>query len=299
MKLAIITPVHDEAVFLDDALASIPWDEGADITHVIVHDGSAEVRKSIAGRYPRSRVIPGLESGSGAAAAHGIRSAEADFYLQLNSDDRLARGAVAAFVACAAERPDVMIWAGDALFFCNDGRGGEQVVRRVRGVCGDGLDLLRIMDAMPLLTACFVHRRVYAEIGVQAPEFEACNDREFMIRAAMASIATAPLGSLVSEIRMHEASASMGARSDPVPPYMAAHLAVADHWLAQPAVSPRIRRRFRNWRARELIRLVVYQLRAGRFREAWRSVTDATARDPVWLLRGPSVIPAVWRRYRG
>src|SRR5258707_8555718 len=41
----------------------------------------------------------------------------------------------------------------------------------------------------------FFHRSVFERIGYLSPEFDDCNDREFMIRAVMASIPAASLRS--------------------------------------------------------------------------------------------------------
>jgi hypothetical protein len=158
------------------------------------------------------------------------------------------------------------------------------------------MSLPNICDNVPLLTARFVHRSVYAALGNFDPNYPESSDREFMVRAVMARILEAPLDACVSEMRMHDESRTVHGRTGTVPPYLSEHIRIADAWLARPDGGQH--RFFRNWRARESLRLLTYLCRNGLWKNAWNLLRRCHRTDPLWALRACSVVPAIWRRNR-
>jgi hypothetical protein len=158
--------------------------------------------------------------------------------------------------------------------------------------------LANICDNVPMLTARFVHRSVYETLGNFDLAFPESSDREFMVRAVMAKVPEAPLDACVSEMRMHDESRTVHGRTSAVPPYLAEHLRIADRWLQKPLSGTSEHRFFRNWRARESLRLFIYECRTGSWKNAWQLLRTCNKTDPLWCLRACSVLPAVWRRNR-
>jgi GT2 family glycosyltransferase len=298
LKIAVITPTIDRAEFLAEAVASVPCAEGVEVEHVVVHDGSDAFARTVEERFPHVRIMRGENRGPGAAVTLGFRSAQADFYIELNSDDLLAGGCFTRLAECVATRPDILIWTGGARFFRTDGDGRKVELRRVASASETALELANVLDDLPLVHARFFHRSVFEQIGYFSPQFEECSDREFMIRAAMAGVTEAPLEHIVSEFRVHEGSQTTSQIRGRVPAYMAAHVRLADHWLSRPDLPPEHRASFANWRAREFVRFAFYQLKAGALAEAATMLGRETLRHPSWPFRALTIVAALKRRSR-
>lgn len=297
MRLSIITPTIDSAVFIEECVASVRRDEGAEIEHIVVHDGTDAYVTALIARFPWLKILRGPGAGSTAAVRRGIEAATGDFVFWLNSDDRLLPGAIARLVVCAGERPDIMIWTGGTRIVAFAPPAPNVVVRVITDPDATALTLANVLDDLPLLTARFCRRAIFAQAGNLDPAFSECSDREFLIRVVMAGIGDAPLGVIVSELRQHEGSRTIHRRRRWVPPYFAEHLRLADLWLAKSGLPAATARLFRNWRAREALRLVVYQLRAGQWQNAMASAGAALASDPLWGLHALTTLGA-WRRRR-
>jgi glycosyltransferase involved in cell wall biosynthesis len=296
MRVSIVTPTIDPDRFIDEAIASVPRVAACEIEHIVVHDLDEAFTPILKARYPHLIVLKGEGAGAAAATALGVDAASGDFIIQLNSDDRLAPKALDRLVECAAMRPDIRIWTGELRVFCQGHDGAEVTIRYIAGAEATAFTLENLMDDLPLLTARFCHRSVFAEIGNFDTNFSESNDREFLIRAYMHGVREAPLGVLVSEMRQHEQSHTMMLRRDVVPPYLNDHLRIADKWLAAD-LPPALRRKFLAWRARELLRLAFYQASAKQLGAALNTLGSETIRDPMWILRVPSSLSA-WRRRR-
>lgn len=297
MRVSIITPTIDSAVFIDDAVLSVPRDEGAEIEHIIVHDGSDAFASSLAARHAGLTILRGPDRGSTAAVAAGIERASGSFVFWLNSDDKLLPGSIARLVACAAASPTILIWTGGTriVSFIPPDRG--RVVRILARRDATVLSLPNILDDVPLLTARFCHRAVFDRVGNLDARYSQCSDREFLVRVAMSGIGDAPLDVMISELRMHDGSQTIHRKKHWVAPYLAEHVALADEWIGKPTLTPAQKSLFRHWRARELLRLAVSLFRAGKAADAGKIVWREVARDPAFLLRLPSSYPA-WRRRR-
>lgn len=297
MQLSIITPTIDSAGFIDEAVTSVPRWERVEIEHIIVHDGGDAFPTSLKTRHPHLRILKGTNAGPGGAAALGIEVATGDFIFHLNSDDRLVPGALERLLIRASEEPTVRIWTGGTRIFRVDADGREVTLRHLISPEVTALSLANLFDDVPLLTARFCHRSVYAEIGNLDMHFPHSNDREFLIRAALSGIKEASLDTIVSELRQHEGSQTMNCRRRWVPSYLADNPQIADMWLDRPGLPAATKTAFRNWRAREVLRLIVYQLRSGQWDAAASSFTRDAALDPLWYFRAFSAL-AAWRRRR-
>jgi glycosyltransferase involved in cell wall biosynthesis len=299
MRLSIVTPTIDSsAAYIDEAIRSIAPPPGIEIEHLIVHDGGPALTRRLVIDYPHLRILRGPASGPTPAIAMGIAAASGDFIFCLSSDDRLCDQAIEALQRASRARPDVEIWTGGTRIFRTAKGGREVTVRTLQSPAVTAATLDNLMDDLPLLTARFIHRSVYARIGNMDQRFPESSDREFMIRAAVRGVREAPLGVIASELREHAGSHTMHRRPGVVPPYLPEHLRIADLWLAQADTPHDVARLFRRWRAREVLRLVYYQLGAKQFRQARQSISAALAVDPLSGLRATTAIPAWFRRRR-
>jgi glycosyltransferase involved in cell wall biosynthesis len=292
MRITVVTVTNDWPPFADEAIASVKRDEAFELEHIVVADGAPEFADALSKQHPEIKVVQGRRAGATAAAAQGIEAASGDFIILLHSDDRLCAGALAQLAFCASERPQVKIWTGGVRIFRNLPGGGEATVRQVASPELTRLSLRNVCDHIPLLTARFCHRSVFAEIGSFDPGFSESSDREFLLRAAIAGVAEAPLGVMVSEMRVHEGSRTLNGRRDGVPPYFAEHVRIAEMWLARSCLDGRTRRFLQNWRAREQLRLVVHRCRMRQLGQAAGLIVRALLLDPLWMFRVTTVLAA-------
>jgi GT2 family glycosyltransferase len=276
----------------------VPESDRPYVEHLIVHDGSDSYAAALKKRHPHVAILRGEGRGPAAAAALGARRATGDFVFFLNSDDRLVRGSVGQLIASAMCEPDVQIWTGGTRVFRTDKRGHDVTVRVVDSLESTELSLANLMDDLPLLTARFCRRSVYEAVGGLDPDYAQSSDREFMIRVAFAGFKDRPLNVMVSELREHEGSLTINRRRNWVPPYLEEHIRIADCYLAKPCTSARTKAVFRNWRARETLRLLIYELSARQWRAAAGLAIEASARDASWWLRAATTVAAVRRRRR-
>src|SRR5262249_16168583 len=261
MRISIITLTIDTPEYFDEAVGSIDREEHSDLEHIVVHDGVEAFVTSLRQPYPDIKVLRARGAGPTAAAALGVEAATGDFILLLHSDDRLCRGALARLVVDAAARPDVRIWTGGARIFRTLAGRGEVTVRRMIGRDMTRLSLENVCGDIPLLSARFCHRSVFAEIGNFDRRFPESSDREFLLRAAMADGKEASLDVMVSEMRLHNGSRTIHHRRDGVPPYLMEHIRIADMLSTPAGVDDRTQRFLRNWPAPGALRLFIYRCR--------------------------------------
>ena len=298
MRISIVTPTIDRSTFIEEAVASVERQNYGDVEHIVVHDGSDGFVARLRSRHPHLKVLRGEGNGATAAAKLGLDAATGEFIFWLNSDDRIVPGSIACLLRYATRKPSIRIWTGGARVFKAASDGTDKTVRLVTGRAMTAMNLGNVLDDLPLVTSRFIHRSVIAEIGNFDPAFSESSDREFMLRAVIARIPEDYIGMVVSELRMHDGSRTIHHKKNWVPPYLAEHLRLADLWLSRADLPPSVARSFRNWRAREALRTVLYQLRAGQRQQAMRSLCVAVSGDPLWLLRATTVLAAWWRRHR-
>lgn len=298
MRVSIITLTNDSSRYVDEAIGRIERCGLCELEHVVVHDGTDAFIERLADRYPHVKLVRGNGTGATAAAALGVRAATGDFILFVHSDDRLCSQALGQLAIRSRARPDIRIWSGGAQIFCARPDGEERIVRRMVGEEMTRLSLENICDDMPLLSARFCHRSVFSQIGNFDPEFSESSDREFLLRAAIAGVPEASLGVDVSEMRMHQESRTIRLSNGSTPPYLEEHARIASRWLGDAELSAAVRRFLRNWRAREVLRLIVYQGRGGQWRKAALAVLRELSADPLWIFRTLTIIGARRRRHR-
>lgn len=298
MRVSVVTPTIDRSTFIDEAVASVERQGYRDVEHIVVHDGSRAFTDALQKRHPQLKILAGSGQGPTAAIAAGIAAATGEFVFFLSSDDRLAAHAFAALDQTARARPEVGVWTGGTRIFRTAEGHPETTIRELVSPRATAATLVNLLDGLTLYTARFIRRSVYTTLGNLDLRFPESSDREFLVRAALEGIVEVPLGVIVSELRQHAGSHTMHGVRNVVPPYLAEHLRLADLWLGRSGLPPSVVRGLHNWRAREALRAVLYQLRAGQRQQAMRSLCAAVSSDPLWLLRATTVLAAWWRRHR-
>jgi glycosyltransferase involved in cell wall biosynthesis len=256
LKIGIITPALDDPPFLSDAISSVPRAEGAEIDHVIIHDGSETTFRALSERYQSLRVIRGKANGPTGAADLGLRAVDADFVIQLNSDDLMVPGCVKRLIECSAAVPEIEVWSGGTSFFRRSESGEKKLVRFLSGEKETALSLRNILDDIPGVPARFCHLKMYQKIGGLDLNFSRCGDREIMLRAVIAGVKDKFLGCMVSEMCMHSGSTTLSERDEATMKFVESHIMLASHYMKKKDIGFVSRYPLRVWRANEVLRII-------------------------------------------
>ncbi|HWE72304.1 MAG TPA: FkbM family methyltransferase [Stellaceae bacterium] len=296
-RISVVTPAIDSSIFIDEAVASVGAQDYRNVEHIVVYDGSEAFATSLRHRHPHLNIIRGSGTGPTGAGAAGIAAATGEFVIWLNSDDWLLPGAFHRLAQCAAESPAVDIWTGDCRIVTKDEPDRTTTVRVIAGRDMTALTLANILDDIPLLNARFCRRTLFDRVGPVDLAYAESSDREWLLRAKLGAVQEASLGMFVSEMRMHEGSRTINGRKDLVPAYIWEHIRLADQWLS-PRAPASARRFLRSWRAREILRSIVFLLRAGRYLGAAKVGLRECVAHPFWPVSALSAFSASRRRHR-
>jgi CDP-glycerol glycerophosphotransferase len=98
-QISVIVPVYDVEAYLAECLESVLAQSAADIEVIVVDDGSTDGSAAIADEFgdrdARIRLVRQANHGLGHARNTGVAAAHGDFLAFVDSDDRLAPGALA------------------------------------------------------------------------------------------------------------------------------------------------------------------------------------------------------------
>lgn len=151
MKLSIIVPVFNEALFLRRCLDSIILPE--DVEAIIIDDGSTDGSSEICDEYKdRFRVIHQANSGVSAARNEGIKHSSGEFITFLDSDDRIFDGGIETMIEAIRQYGNKYELIQFNHYRQNSA--GELTIRR-KNAPGE------FMAAKPPVLFCYVWNKIY------------------------------------------------------------------------------------------------------------------------------------------
>ena len=111
MKISIIIPVYNVETWLPRSVEAILANDTADCEVLLIDDGSKDGSPALCDRYAAQhqgliRAIHQQNAGPGAARNTGIAAATGDWFLFVDSDDRLAPNALTRLREAAAAEED-------------------------------------------------------------------------------------------------------------------------------------------------------------------------------------------------
>ncbi len=139
MKLSIVIPIYNVCEYLPACVESVLLPDRSDYEIILVNDGSTDnsgdIAAEYASRFPETvRLITTENGGLGAARNVGLEVSSGDFVFFLDSDDRLAEGALREILEELTPDRDMLIF--DFLSINSDG----SVIERMFG-CGKAGDV--------------------------------------------------------------------------------------------------------------------------------------------------------------
>jgi glycosyltransferase involved in cell wall biosynthesis len=102
--ISVVIPVHDQAAYIGEALASVYGQDVQPLDVIVVDDGSSDGSLATAqARYPAIRAIRQDNAGIGAARNRGVEAARGEYLAFLDADDRWPAGSLSRLLAALAE----------------------------------------------------------------------------------------------------------------------------------------------------------------------------------------------------
>ena len=210
-KISVVTPSYNQGDFIEETILSVVGQNYPDVEYIVIDGGSTDETLSILEKYTRefSYVISEPDDGQSSAINKGFARATGEVFTWLNSDDRLAPGALYAIaLAFYTSRADVVAGVCELL---KDGK----VSHTHLAACQSGrLKLEEILDAEGCwLTGRFFYqpevmftRELWERAGGQVDEtLYYSMDYELWARFAHAEATIEVIGHPVAQYRMHEA----------------------------------------------------------------------------------------------
>jgi O-antigen biosynthesis protein len=206
---SVVMPVYNRERYVREAINSVLAQDDGDFELIVVDDGSTdrsvEIIRSI--QDPRIRLLQNDHGGGASARNTGIGAARGEFIVWIDSDDRQARGALAAQRRIIMQNPDADVVYGDLEIF-DDVRHPNKVFR-TNYPDYQGQSLLPILIQGNCLPnpGTAVRRSLYAKYGGYDVNFRRCHDYQMWTRLAD-SACFKKVEAIVCHWRQHDESLS-------------------------------------------------------------------------------------------
>ena len=183
MRIGVITPAHDVAPYIADAIGSVLAQTHTDWRMVVVDDGSHDQTADVVARRPDPRIdlIRQLRGGVSAARNRGIGALDAAALLFLDADDWLAPDAMAVLAATLEASPWAAAAAGAYAPVRTDRSLGP--VRRPPG--GDHLERMLVRNPFANGGHLLIRQEAVAAAGWFRADLRYGEDWEYWVRVAL------------------------------------------------------------------------------------------------------------------
>ncbi len=289
----IITPLLNRAAMLVTALESAAR-QGSDVAeHIVVDGGSTDGSQSIAA-MGGCRVIEAPGSSIYEAINLGVDHAQGDILCLLNSDDRLADGALWAGRQAFASYPGLELVRGRASTEGLDGtyvKGGDLQSTKP--------NLRNVLFGASNINACLIKTSLARRVGPFNPTYRISADREWMVRALLAGASVLGIDDLIYFYRAHPGSLTIGPKRPAAREWVREHLAFARALLATGDLEPSERADLRAFFAKETVHLAALSLSEGDPTAAADALTEGFRIDAIWPLRAAGPLASIARRRLG
>ena len=114
VKVSVIVPVYNVEAYLEECLQSVIGQTFSEIEIIIVNDGSTDGSKGIINRYQASdsriRVLEQQNRGQSAARNAGLRVAQGEYILFVDSDDYIHKDCIKTLYEHAKQELDLVLY---------------------------------------------------------------------------------------------------------------------------------------------------------------------------------------------
>lgn len=205
-QISIVMPVLNGERFIAAALDSVAAGAGGlDYELILADGGSSDATLTIAGRYPRVRILKGPDRGLYDGLNKAISEARGAFVALLNSDDALHACGLAQLFAAAEGQGADMAMGGVSYGATLDA--GEFVYSR------SSLSVEGLAFGIPAINARLFRTSMLRKAGLFRTDLGVGADRELLARMHIAGIRGVAVRAPVYHYRTHEGSLTLAGDS--------------------------------------------------------------------------------------
>jgi glycosyltransferase involved in cell wall biosynthesis len=282
--ISVVVFARNAAATIERTLHSICAQRNQHLELIVLDGGSTDDTLNIIHKF-RDRIAifrTGPDGGPTNAINEGVRRASGEIICLLPADDWLEPGALSIVAEEFSDNPQLdILTCGARIARVRDD--GEVVVRaKYQDLRALEFTLSNILRN-PLTCARFIRRGVYERLGGMDDSWMYA-DKEFLVRAYLAGVASKVRCELAFTFRQHLGSTTNSGRREMTMKMLGDNIKLFRHYGVTPALSVTDRRAFRHLHGGSSARLAASLVLCGRFREAWRTVQDAFRSDSTWPL---------------
>ena len=264
--ISIITASLNRAPMLAEAIGSVLEQEYPEYEHIIVDGCSTDGTAELFQQHRHLKVIREPDQSVYDALNKGIRAAQGEIVVLLNSDDLLAPGALATGVqALATGEYDLAVGAADIFTT-------EKILASHRNAADLRLSLRNITFGNPLPNARFYRRALLERTGDFDLRYRLGSDRDWLLRMLRLNPREAVMEQLVYRYRRHGESLTINDHSHLAEPLWRECLAIAESWLQRTDLREDETEVLRAWHRQQSIQASLHFLRHGPRSRAWEFV---------------------------
>ncbi len=180
--VSVIIPTFNRQSFLRTAIDSVLDQNYPGLECIVVDDGSEDATGELLREYG-DRIVVVRQANQGPAAARntGIRAARHELIAFLDSDDRFAKGKLAAQAAAMAAFPDYLVSHTEEIWYRRGKFLNPKKKHRKHG--GDIFSQSLELCAVSISTA-MARRELFHRVGFFDPDLPCCEDYDFWLRVS-------------------------------------------------------------------------------------------------------------------
>lgn len=210
LKISIVTPSFNQAVFLEEALWSVKNQNYLPFEHIVVDGGSTDASVEILRKYSGQpgwdhlRWVSESDKGQSDALNKGFKLATGDVFGWLNSDDRYRPGCFEKVTKGFVLYPETDVLYGDLTFIRENGT----VWSIRREIEFSHFMLLYLHMLYVPSTSSFFRRKIFDDGNWIDTNFHLAMDYEFILRLSNRGYKFKHLPELLADFRFHSQSKS-------------------------------------------------------------------------------------------
>jgi glycosyltransferase involved in cell wall biosynthesis len=273
--ISIVTPSFNQAEYLGECLESVVGQDYPRLEYIVLDGGSTDSSREVIARHSDRLAYWASEKDRGQAHAvnKGWARARGEILGWLNSDDRLAPGALGQVARAFRSRRSAAMIYGDIQEI--DAHGRPVHLKHMAGFSVNALLLGKNMGQ----PGVFITRRAYEALGGLDEQLHFALDFDYFLRAWLAFPASEMIysGSLLALSRLWGGTKSTQAASR----FGEEYQRVLERTFAQPDLEPQLKElRERSYARAVYFRQARLHFESRRAGEGWRWLMRAARREP-------------------